>query len=69
MRTRLPLDDSRCFDTKECEKGNVCLRNDEGRVWSYFRKENICNKENGYKMLILASEENGEVYGKNDKKT
>ena len=61
----LPLDVSRCFDAKDCEMKDKCLRNDEyGRIWSNFRQEGFCNKENNYKMCKLRKSED-----KNDNKT
>lgn len=66
---RLLNDVSRCFDAKECEMGNVCLRNDDGRVWSYFRRDNICNKDNNYKMLKLMPKGFGDASDENDEKT
>lgn len=66
---RLPNDVCRCYDAEDCEMGNVCLRNDEGRIWSHYRKTGYCNKENNYKELKLAREGNGEMCDENDKKT
>jgi hypothetical protein len=76
--SKLPPDVSRCSDSKECEKGQECLRADGTSkniytIWSSFKKEGFCNKSNNYKMIKLPQEKgNGdscENKGKNSKKT
>jgi hypothetical protein len=75
---KLSSDISRCTDANQCEKGKACLRSNGTSdniytVWSSFRTENLCNKENNYKMIKLPQEKgNGDVCenkGKNSKKT